>query len=123
MQIDKPTLVLGASENPERYSNKAMRMLQSRGHSVSAVGLRNGVVNDMLISTMWPKDDIIIDTITIYLSPKNQDKYIGQILAQHPNRVIFNPGTENADFYALLDEKKIEYTEACTLVLLQTNQY
>jgi len=37
--------------------------------------------------------------------------------------VIFNPGTENPEFYSILKENNIVFEESCTLVLLSTNQY
>jgi hypothetical protein len=41
----------------------------------------------------------------------------------NPTRVIFNPVTENPEFYSLLSEASIHYEAACTLVLLSTSQY
>ena len=64
-----------------------------------------------------------IDTVTLYLNPKRQQEYYDYIISLHPKRVIFNPGTENPEFYELLRNKKIEVEVACTLVLLGTNQY
>ena len=40
-----------------------------------------------------------------------------------PKRVIFNPGTENPEFYKILSNNEIEVEVACTLVLLATDQY
>ncbi|MGB5274760.1 MAG: CoA-binding protein, partial [Flavobacteriaceae bacterium] len=45
------------------------------------------------------------------------------ILKLNPKRVIFNPGTENPELYRLLEEQGIMAIEACTLVLLATDQY
>ena len=40
----KKTLVIGASENTDRYSNKAIKALVSKGHEVVAIGLHAGEV-------------------------------------------------------------------------------
>ena len=40
-----------------------------------------------------------------------------------PERVIFNPGTENDEFIQLLEENGIEAVEACTLVMLSIGNY
>ena len=64
-----------------------------------------------------------IDTVTLYLNPKNQEPYYQQILDLKPRRVIFNPGTENPEFYKLLEAEGVEVEVACTLVLLATGQY
>lgn len=118
----KKTLVLGASLNPDRYSNLAINRLVNHGHTVEAVGLRKGEVAGVTIST--EKEDFKdIDTVTLYLNPKRQEEYYDYIISLNPKRVIFNPGTENPDFYKLLKENNIENEVACTLVLLGTDQY
>ncbi|WP_034259040.1 CoA-binding protein [Altibacter lentus] len=118
----KHTLVLGASLNPSRYSNLAIHRLVTRGHTVEAVGLKEGEVAGVSITTQ--KEDFKdIDTVTLYLNPKRQEEYYNYILSLAPKRVIFNPGTENQEFYALLRRNGIEVEVACTLVLLGTNQY
>ena len=40
----KKTVVIGASENPERYSHKAVISLSKYGEDVVAVGLKNGFI-------------------------------------------------------------------------------
>ncbi|MEH6407495.1 MAG: CoA-binding protein, partial [Leeuwenhoekiella sp.] len=64
-----------------------------------------------------------VDTVTLYLNPQRQEEYYDYIISLNPKRVIFNPGTENPEFYTKLREKKISFENACTLVLLSTNQY
>lgn len=120
--MNKPTLVIGASENPERYSNKAVNMLRKYKHTTYAYGLKTGNIADVPIQNVYfyPEE---LDTISLYLSPVNQKSHYDYILKLNPNRVIFNPGTENPKLYSLLNEQGIDFEEACTLVLLQTGQY
>ena len=120
--IMKKTLVLGASLNPGRYSNLAINRLVSYGHPVEAVGLKKGVVAGVEISTE-KKQFEDFDTVTLYLNPKRQVEYYDYIVSLKPKRVIFNPGTENPDFYEILKKNNIKSEVACTLVLLGTNQY
>lgn len=118
----KKTLVIGASENPERYAYKAINALLQKQHTVEAIGNKTGDVGGVLIhTTPMPFQDI--DTVTLYLNPKNQKEYYQYIIDLHPRRVIFNPGTENKEFYASLLSHDIQVEEACTLVLLATHQY
>ncbi len=122
MVQNKKTLVLGASENPDRYSNKAISRLLRYGHSVVAIGRRAGKVQDVNIMTEHPAMDDI-DTVTLYLNPTNQKPYYDYILSLKPKRVIFNPGTENDELEKKLIQKGITTQEACTLVMLGTGQY
>jgi len=118
----KKTLILGASDNPSRYSYLALNSLRKHGHPVIAIGKKSSKVADVdLITEKKEFDDI--DTITIYLNPDNQKQYYEYIFSLHPKRVIFNPGAENQELIALLRSKGIEPMEACSLVLLSTGQY
>lgn len=118
----RKTLVIGASENPERYSNKAIRALVSHGHEVVAIGLREGEVAGVSFDSE-KKAFENIDTVTMYVGPQNQPDYYTYILNLKPQRVIFNPGTENPVFISQLKAAGIFTEIACTLVLLATGQY
>ena len=120
--MSETTLVLGASLKPERYSNIAIGRLKNHGEEVKAFGLRPGEVNGVAIDTeLIPYKNI--DTITLYINPARQKEYYDYIISLSPKRVIFNPGTENPELYALLEENNIDAEVACTLVLLATDQY
>jgi predicted CoA-binding protein len=118
----KYTLVLGASEKSERYSNKAVKMLTKYNHPVLAIGNKKGMIDqtEILIEPMNVND---IDTVTLYLNAGRQLAYYDYILSLKPKRIIFNPGTENDELEQLAAENNIETLEACTLVLLSTGQY
>ena len=118
----KKTLVIGASEQRNRYSNMAIYKLLKNHHEVLAIGIRNAEVNGIEISIELHNYKNI-DTVTLYVSPKHQKGYYDYIISLKPNRVIFNPGTENFEFYKILQENNIKYEVSCTLTLLATNQY
>jgi predicted CoA-binding protein len=118
----KKTLVIGASLNKARYSYLAIIKLLHFGNQVVAIGNIKGEVNGVEIITEKKKFSNI-HTVTLYLNPKVQKEYYDYIISLHPKRVIFNPGTENPEFYQILKNHKIDYEVACTLVLLSTNQY
>jgi len=119
---NKKTLVLGATTKPDRYAFRAINSLVSKGHSVLAIGQQTGEVAGVKIQTkMIPLKNI--DTVTLYLNPRNQRDYYNYIIETEPKRVIFNPGTENPELYQLLRSNNIEVEVACTLVMLATDQY
>lgn len=121
-KINKKTLVIGASLNLSRYSNFVIHKLIGHGHEVVAIGNKTGIIAGVEVSSeKLPHTDI--DTVTLYLNPTNQIAFYDYIISLKPKRVIFNPGTENPDFYEILNENNIPFEEACSLVLLSTNQY
>jgi predicted CoA-binding protein len=118
----KKTLILGASANPSRYSNLAIRRLRGFGHPVVAIGRRKSAVDDVPITTeKTPTADI--DTVSLYLNAIHQREYYDYILSLHPKRIIFNPGAENQELENLAKANNIQPLEACTLVMLSTGQY
>ncbi len=118
----KKTLIIGASENPERYSFKAIKALREHGHEVVALASKEGRVGDVIFETEVKAFENV-DTVSMYVNPKIQESYLLFIEALKPRRVIFNPGTENREAYAELEKAGIACEEACTLVLLATEQY
>jgi predicted CoA-binding protein len=116
------TLIIGASMNCERYSYKAAEKLLANNHEIYMIGNRAGVLfNHEITKEQRPFTDV--DTVTMYVSAKNQAGYYDYIISLKPRRVLFNPGTENPEFAQRLKENGILPEEACTLVLLTTNVY
>ncbi len=120
--VNYKTLVLGASPNNERYSFQAVIRLSEAGIEVVPMGIKKGKIANIKIAPPFTiqKD---IHTISLYLSPKKQDQYIDFILKIKPQRLIFNPGTENIFLAKKLSAAGIFWENACNLVLLSTNQY
>ena len=115
-------LVIGASTNPSRTSNQALEMLQAYDHEVIAIGSKEATVHGIDVVVDKP-EFVEIDTVTLYINPSIQPEYYEYLTALKPRRVIFNPGTENPDFMKSLMSNDIQIEEACTLVMLRTNQF
>lgn len=120
--MKKNTLVIGASENPERYAYLAVRRLLAHDHPVKAIGLKEGSIDGVKIETGQPGFSDI-DTVTLYVGPRNQKNLYDYVLKLKPQRVIFNPGAENPEFEELLHQNGIQTEEACTLVMLSIGAY
>jgi uncharacterized protein len=122
MNEKKKTLVLGASDNPARYSYLAIHKLRKYEHPVVGIGKKDTQVADVPVEkNKIPYSDI--NTVTLYLNPLHQKEYYDYILSLKPKRLIFNPGAENDELTHLAKKNNIETLEACTLVLLSTGQY
>lgn len=122
LRMAKKTLVLGASDNPSRYSFIAINRLRAHQHPVVAIGNKEGDVAGIHITKDKVTEDGV-DTITLYLNPTNQKPYYDYILSLKPKRIIFNPGTENDELIEMAEQNGIEPVIACTLVMLSTGQY
>jgi predicted CoA-binding protein len=121
--MEKTTLVLGASPNPGRYSNKAVRSLKNKNIPVIGIGKREAFIDDLRIIKGMPDNLGPIHTVALYLNANNQKEYYSYILSLNPKRVIFNPGTENEDFLEILTGEGIEVVSGCMLVMLSCGQF
>lgn len=115
--------ILGASSQLERYSNKAQLRLMEEGHTVFPISKKSdsiaGVKAYPNMASIFEK----IDTLTIYVRPEILESLVDEIIDLNPRRVIFNPGTEDSDIQQTLKKAGIQVDVACTLVLLNTNQF
>ena len=122
MNEKKNTLVLGASDNPSRYSYLAVHRLRKKGYPVFAIGKRHTMVAGVPVETEKKLFENI-HTVTLYLNPRHQPEYYDYILSLKPQRLIFNPGAENDELFRLAGQNGIQSQEACTLVLLSIGQF
>lgn len=123
MENKETVVILGASDKPDRYSHRAQILLQENGHDVILVSPKVKEINGIPV---FPNFDSIkehVHTLTMYVSEKISSNMLEEIVALSPERVIFNPGTENPKLYSALEQNGIAYEEACTLVLLNTGQF
>jgi len=114
--------VLGASDNPERYSHKAVLLLKEHGHDVIPIHpALESIAGLPVVKSL--RDAPPVDTLTLYVGAAKLPAIVDDIVGLRPGRVIFNPGTESVEVQAALDAAKIPWLEACTLVMLQTGQF
>jgi len=122
--MNKKTVIVGASENQSRYAYKAAVMLDEYGVDFVPVGIRPGAVLGRPICALADRPTIEhVHTITLYINPKNQREWYDYFFQLHPKRVIFNPGTENAELEEALEEQGIDVVQGCTLVMLRSHQF
>lgn len=120
---NKTVVILGASDKPERYAFKAQQQLMDHGYKAVPVAPHGKPV--LGITSLKQLDALQepVDTVTLYVGPQNLAPQVAQLVALKPRRVIFNPGTEDSGIEKTLQDAGIHTVEACTLVLLRTEQF
>ena len=121
--LKQTVVVLGASPKPERYSNQAVCLLKKKGHQVIPVHPAIKEIVGLPVVASLAEIDQNVDTLTLYVSAIHSTPLIDTILSLNPTRVIFNPGTENPALKTALQEQNIHEEDACTLILLNTDQF
>lgn len=121
--MEPVTVILGASDRPERYSYLAFQTLRSQGRPFALVNPRYSTIEGHPVVPRLAAVPEPVATVSMYLAPERQAAVEDELLARRPGRVIFNPGSENPALKARLEEAGIPCLEACTLVLLRTGQF
>ena len=118
------TVVIGASPNVNRYSNRAVNSLIDYGFEVIPLGIRRGGIAGIDIINLRERPHLEnVHTITLYINPGNQVEWYQYIQNLNPERIIFNPGTENPEFENRLNHLGIDTIKGCTLVMLNSGIY
>jgi predicted CoA-binding protein len=120
---EKTVAVLGASNNPDRYSNKAVKLLLEHKYNVIPVNPKLDFIEGIKVVKTLGDIKKPVYTLSLYIGPERITPLIPDILNLKPQRVILNPGTESAELTNALKKANIAYLEACTLVLLNTGQF
>jgi len=117
-------MIVGATTNRGRYAYLAAEMLTEYGNEIVPIGIKKGEVFGKVILDIRNKPSVAdIDTLTLYIGPDHQPEWYDYLLGLKPKRIIFNPGTENEEFQRKATQQGVEVLEACTLVMLRSNQY
>ena len=115
--------MLGASDDPRRVAHRAQALLAEHGHRVVGVNprLTNADGTPCVASLALGREPV--DTITVYLRPELAEPLGDAMVALHPTRVIFNPGSESLALSQKLEAAGIRVQWECTLVLLRNGAY
>lgn len=116
-------VVLGASNKPDRYANKAQKLLRAHGHTVIPVHPQLTEIDGLAVLPRLAAIQQPVDTVTMYIGPERSAALVDELVALNPKRVIFNPGSESDLLEQRLRAAGIPVEEACTLVLLNTGQF
>lgn len=116
-------VIVGASNNPERYSHRALLLLRKHGHEVVPVHPKLAEIEGVPVVADLSLIEGPVDTVTMYVGAAISAGLQEKLIALKPRRVIFNPGAENAPLASALQKAGIASEEVCTLVLLNTGQF
>ncbi len=115
--------VLGASDDPNRFSNKAFLLLKKHQYEVIPVNPKLKFIDNSPVLSGLDLIKVPVHTLTVYVNAEISRTLPQQIIRLNPNRVIFNPGTENPELEKKLIDAGIKVINACTLILLNAGQF
>lgn len=109
--------VLGASDNPDRYSNMLIKRLRGKGHAVFPINPGLTLIGGIPVFRTVGDLPSGVDVLSVYMNAARSDALADAIMESGIPRVIFNPGAENDGLAKRLKDKGVEVEYACSLVL------
>jgi predicted CoA-binding protein len=121
--MGKSVAVIGASSNPQKFGNRAVRAFRRQGYTVFAINPHEGEVEGLKTYASVLDVPDPIDMATFYVPPEVGEKVIVEVARKGIAEVWLNPGSESEALVQLARSLKIEPIEACSIVGIGENPY
>jgi uncharacterized protein len=121
--MGKSVAIIGASSNPGKFGNRAVRAFRRQGYTVFAINPHEGEVEGLKTYASVLDVPDSIDMATFYVPPEVGEKVIVEVARKGITEVWLNPGSESDALVQLARSLKIEPIEACSIVGIGENPY
>lgn len=110
--------IIGASNQREKFGNKAVRAYVAHGHSVYPVNLRERTIEGLPAFRSILDIPVKLDATLMYVPPEVTIKLLSAIARKGPGKLYFNPGSEDDAAIARARELGLEPLLACAIVAI-----
>ncbi len=115
-------MVIGASTDPEKYGNKAVRAYLAEGHEVLPVNPNADAVEGVKAYASVSDPPGPIDRATMYLPPEVGVKVLDDLAGRGDVAELWlNPGSESEDLVARAVQLRFDPIQACSIVAIGRN--
>lgn len=111
-------VILGASPDPAKFGNKAVRAFARAGWSVTPVNPGAAPVDGHPAVASLAEAPPRADVVTVYLPPRVGVTLADEIAAAAPKEVWLNPGADAPEVVAALQARGLKTRELCSIVEL-----
>ena len=108
--------VIGASADPSKYGNKAVRAYLRRGWTVYPVSPRGGEIEGLPVYRSILDIPAKLDRTSMYVPPTVGLAMLRDIAAKGPGELFFNPGSESDAVVDAARALGLEPIVACSIV-------
>lgn len=112
----KTVAIIGASNDPNKFGNKAVRAFQLRGYTIYPVNPNESEIEGLPAFKSIRDVPIRPQMITVYVPPPVLRKLLPDIAARGCDELWLNPGTESDEVLAEAQRLGLEIVQACSIV-------
>ena len=122
-QANKIVAVIGASSDPRKFGNRAIRAFRRQGYTVIPINPHQKMVEGLKAYASVLDVPGTIDMATFYVPPDIGLKVIAEVAKKGITEVWLNPGSESDELIRLALSLKMEPILACSIVGIGENPY
>jgi uncharacterized protein len=115
--------VIGASSNPRKFGNRAVRAFKRQGYTVFPINPNEPEVEGLKTFPSVLDVPGLIDIATFYVPPDVGEQVMVEVAKKGIAEVWLNPGSESDELVALARSLNIRPIEACSIVAIGENPY
>jgi len=112
----KSIAIIGASADPAKFGNKAVRAFALQGYTVYPVNPKETQIEGLTAYKSISEVPQRPDMISVYLPPAVVLKTLPVIAEKGCSELWLNPGTESDDVLAEAEKLGLNVIQACSLV-------
>jgi predicted CoA-binding protein len=114
--VNKTVAVLGASNDRNKYGNKAVRAYLQQGYEVYPVNPNETVIEGLPAFKSIADVPVRPDVVSVYVPPPVVLKLLPQVAAKGCNELWLNPGTESDEVLAQAEQLGLNVVQACSIL-------
>jgi Predicted CoA-binding protein len=112
----KTIAIIGASNNRQKYGNKAVRAFLQQGYEVYPVNPNEAEVEGLTAFKSIRDVPVRPQMISVYVPPPTLLKLLPDIAARGCDELWLNPGTESDEVLAEAERLDLNVIQACSIV-------
>jgi predicted CoA-binding protein len=121
--MGKVVAVIGASSDPRKFGNRAVRAFRRQGYRVIPINPHETQVEGLKTYSSVLDVPEAIDMATFYVPPEIGEKVMPEVARKGIPEVWLNPGSESADLIKLARSLAVEPIVACSIISIGENPY
>lgn len=121
--MPKVVAVIGASSDPRKFGNRALRAFRRQGYTVIPINPNEATVDGLKTYPSVLDVSEPIDMATFYVPPEVGEKVILEVAKKRIPEVWLNPGAESDELIRMARSLEIEPIVACSILAIGENPY
>ena len=119
----KVVAVIGASSDPRKFGNRAVRAFRRQGYTVVPINPNRTRIEGLQAYASVLDVPGAIDIATFYVPPDVGARVIQDVAKKEIPEVWLNPGSESEELVRLARSLKVEPIIACSILGIGENPY